>query len=154
MSSEKILSRSPPVRRLEELLDVLCSQYKAQSSDGDGHRRIELQRLPAGVEVRFPNGRKQILRFKRRDGLYILETTVMGAARVESIGITTALRMLFAKNRETDVVTFALDKANRMVAYVHQLADTLDLAELEFYAIHLAQESDSLEYALAGVDIT
>ena len=110
--------------------------------------------MPGGVEVTFPNGRKQVLRFRKRGEYYILETAIISAARVGGYGVTRALRLLYMKNRETDVVTFSLDKSNKMIGYVHQLADSLDLEELEFYILRLAQECDSLEYALAGVDVS
>lgn len=137
--------------RLIRHVRALCRKYSASAAAQDPLRRVFILRGDL-IEVRFPNGRKQIVRFRHHDGRYTLESTVLSASRVAALGIGETLRLAYTKNRETDVVAFTLDKSERLIGYVQHVRLTLDTEELEFSILRLAEECDGLEYLLSGGD--
>ena len=50
------------------------------------------------------------------------------------------------------MVTFTLDKRDRLIGYIEQLIHTTDPEELTFYIELLARECDQFEHVLTGED--
>jgi len=61
-------------------------------------------------------------------------------------------RMVWTRNAEHELVTFAFDKQDRLVGQIRHPAQHLDPEELELYITTLARECDRFEYQLGGVD--
>ncbi|MBN9657047.1 MAG: hypothetical protein J0H49_02660 [Acidobacteria bacterium] len=102
--------------------------------------------------ISFPSGRSQVIYIREANGRYQLTSRVVGSARVGNIGLAAVARMIWARNRSTDVVEFAIDELGRLVGRIEHVTESLDRAELEAYLIALAQECDRFEYVLTGRD--
>lgn len=105
-----------------------------------------------GLEVIFPNNRRQKITIERQGDRYLLTSIVLGRQQVEGLGQSEVLTRLWERNREINVIAFSLDKRGRLVGSVEQLAETVDSEELAFYLTLLARECDQFEYALTGRD--
>ncbi|HMR67611.1 MAG TPA: hypothetical protein PKE64_26670 [Anaerolineae bacterium] len=113
---------------------------------------LEFKPRQTGLEVRFRNGRHQVIEVDRRNEHYVMTSPVLGKHEVEKIGRSRVLARLWQRNRETNVVAFSLDKQGQLVGQIEQLAATIDQEELVFYLELLARECDQFEYALTGED--
>lgn len=118
-------------------------------------------RVPAGLRIRaragsayveFANGRKQFVTAHEAGAAAILVSRVLGAARVDSIGLARLLPEVWKRNRHTHCVAFGIDERGRLVGRIEQVAGTLQPDELVFYFALLARECDQFEHALVGVD--
>lgn len=114
--------------------------------------RISVGEGDRSLEVVFPNGRRQRITVERQGERYILTSVVLKSRQVEELGRTEILLRLWQRNRETNVVTFSVDKRGKLVGRVEQLADTIDSGELTLYLELLARECDQFEYSLTGQD--
>ena len=112
-----------------------------------------IHEIPNGLEVDFPNGRRQQIEIEKRDGHYRFSSFIVGSARTESQGICDLLRKIWIRNDEIDVVDFTLDNRKRLIGEVELLAGHLDAQELAFYLICLAEECDRFEFILLGKDL-
>jgi hypothetical protein len=102
--------------------------------------------------ISFPTGRTQVVYFREANGRFQMSSRVVGSARVANIGLAAVARMIWARNRSTDLVEFAVDELGRLVGRIEHVAESLDRAELETHLIALAQECDRFEYVLTGRD--
>ena len=118
-------------------------------------------RTPAGLKIRahsggafvgFTNGRKQVVSAQSVGDHLVLVSRVLGAARVDGIGMAELLPRVWQRNRQTHCVAFGLDEKRRLVGRIEQVAATLQPEELVFYLALMARECDQFEFALAGVD--
>lgn len=102
--------------------------------------------------ISFPTGRTQLVYIREANGRYQMSSRVVGSARVGDIGLAAVARMIWTRNRSTDLVEFAIDESGRLVGRIEHVAESLDRTELEAYLIALAQECDRFEYVLTGRD--
>lgn len=107
------------------------------------------------IDVRLvPTDRRQRVTASRKGDTYILESVVLGAARVtKSARHWRRLALLaWLRNAEHDLVTFAFDTSDRLIGLIEQPAATLDEGELGLCIDTLAYECDRFEYVLTGGD--
>jgi hypothetical protein len=102
--------------------------------------------------ISFPNNRQQLIHVRRVDDCYQLTSRIIGSTKAGSMAPADLARLIWDRNRSTDVVEFALDDSGRLVGRIEQVAETLNRNELEFYLTALAQECDRFEYLLTGRD--
>ena len=108
----------------------------------DGKRvRIRLSR----------NGRSQIVHLARRRNRYIFSSVITHVGSVEDRR-TLAFR-LWRRNALKAVVTFAIDRRERVIGMIDQPIESVYSNELRFYIETLARECDRLEYILTGADM-
>jgi hypothetical protein len=112
-----------------------------------------IHEIPNGVEVDFPNNRRQQIEIENKGGYYRFSSVIIGSARVENRGASDMLRDIWIRNDEIDVVDFTLDSRKRLIGEVELLASHLDAKELAFYLICLAEECDRYEFILLGKDL-
>ncbi len=112
-----------------------------------------VRRVGQRIEVRFRNGRKQMVRIRRVGDRYELSSTVIGRRRADGLGWEDLAERLWGRNREADVVGFGLDGRGRVVGKIDQLAQTFDQEELVYYLDRLAFECSRLEWVLTGTDL-
>ena len=139
-----ILLGSLSVNNLKAVLHKVARELEAE---------VQWKADRAELTVEFSDGRKQRIHIERRSGRYLLTSVVLGRARVEEIGSTHLLPLLWQRNRETNVVAFDIDQRGRLIGRVEQVAETLDAEELAIYTKWLARQCDRLEYILSGLDI-
>ena len=77
-------------------------------------------------------------------------SVVLGAGETAHHWRRSKFLWTWPRNAHTDLVNFTLDKRNRLVGRVDQLAGTMQEDELLFAVSRLAIECDRLEYVLAG----
>lgn len=112
-----------------------------------------VRRVGQRIEVRFRNGRKQMVRIWHRGDRYELSSTVIGKRRADEHEWEDLAERLWGRNRETDVVGFGLDGEGGIGGKIEQLAQTLDREELVYYLDRLAFECNRLEYIMTGRNI-
>jgi len=105
------------------------------------------------ILVTFSNNRRQALSVDRQNDHYVMTSVVLGRTRVNRVGRSRLLPLLWQRNREANIVAFSLDKRGRLVGQIEQLVETIDPQELVFYIELLARECDQFEYALSGKDL-
>ena len=104
------------------------------------------------IVVEFANTRSQKVFVGRQSEKYVFSSIVLLRSDVDAVGEERLLPLIWAKNRETNVVGFSIDKKRRLVGRIEQLVESLDPEELEFYLLTLARECDVFEHSLGGVD--
>jgi hypothetical protein len=114
---------------------------------------LQIKQEAKGIEVTFRNGRRQMITVESQSNRYILTSMVLKQKQVQKIGRSQVLARLWHRNRETDVVTYSLNKKGQLIGQIEQLEETIDPEELYFYLEVLARECDQFEYALTGEDI-
>ena len=98
--------------------------------------------------------RHQEVRFARQGVDYVFTTVVLGSARVtrDARRWRDLARLVWRRNAEHEIVTFAFDRRDRLIGRIRHPADHLDYEELEIYVTALARECDRFEYLLTGRD--
>ena len=97
------------------------------------------------------NGRSQIVRLARRRDRYVFSSVVARVPDVKQGRRWLAFR-LWRRNALKAVVTFTIDRRDRVVGLIDQPIEGVRPQELRFYLETLAQECDRLEYILTGSD--
>ena len=80
-------------------------------------------------------------------------SNVLHRARVEELGHSTILRLLWTRNHISSLVGFKIDKSGKVVGYLDHRADTLSPSDLSYSIEILARECDRLEFVLSGADV-
>ena len=108
----------------------------------DGNRvRISLSRI----------GRSQVVRLARRKNRYVFSSVVARATAVNEDRRALAFR-IWRRNALKAVVTFTIDRRERVIGLIEQPIESVHPKELKFYLETLARECDRLEYILTGAD--
>ena len=124
-------------RRIDGLAARECLPWQR-----DGNRvRISLSR----------SGRSQIVRLARRKDRYVFSSVVAHASAVNEDRRSLAFR-IWRRNALKAVVTFTVDRRERVIGLIDQPIESLHPKELKFYLGTLARECDRFEYLLTGVD--
>lgn len=118
-----------------------------------GHR-IEWE--SGRLQVAFPSGRTQRIRYEERNAAVRLVTVVAYRADLEANGLDTesVAHLILRRNRETRVVAFGLGRDLRIEAWVSTPKEHLQARELVYYVMTLAREADRFEYLLTRSDRT
>jgi len=107
------------------------------------------------VDVQFGKGmRHQRVYMSIRDGFYFFISVVMNSpsVRANKQKWNELALMVWQRNADHELITFAFDKQDRLVGLIRHPAEYLDLKELELYVTTLTRECDRFEYLLAGGD--
>ena len=116
-------------RRIDELAARECLPWQR-----DGNRvRISLSR----------SGRSQIVRLARRKDRYVFSSVVAHASAVNEDRRSLAFR-IWRRNALKAVVTFTIDRRERVIGLIDQPIESLHSKELEFYLETLARECDQV----------
>lgn len=115
---------------------------------------FRLERQGHKLTAHLKSGRHQVVRLSMRGDEYRLISTVVGPRHVPDNASKRAdlLLRIWAKNGATELVSFGIDRRNRVVGVCCHPVATLDLAELRHYVIALVQECDRFEWVLSGED--
>ena len=97
------------------------------------------------------NGRSQVIRLARRRDCYVFSSVVARVADVNQCRRSLAFR-LWRRNALKPIVTFTIDRRERVIGLVDQRVESARREQLKFYLETLAQECDRLEYILTGAD--
>ena len=97
------------------------------------------------------NGRSQIVRLARRRDRYVFSSVIAQVAAVNQDRRSLAFR-LWRRNALKAVVTFTIDRRERVIGLIDQPIESVHRKELRFYLGTLARECDRLEYILTGAD--
>ena len=97
------------------------------------------------------NGRSQIVRLARRRDRYVFSSVIAYASAVKEDPSSLAFR-LWRRNALKAVVTFTIDRRERVVGLIDQPIESVYPKGLKFYIETLARECDRLEYILTGAD--
>ena len=98
------------------------------------------------------NGRSQIVRVARRRDRYVFSSVVAKVGAVNEDRRSLAFR-LWRRNALKAVVTFTIDRRDRVIGLIDQPIESVHPKELKFYLETLARECDRLEYILTGADV-
>lgn len=128
-------------------IDKLLRETRALPSTS-----LKLSYQNGEATISFPTGRTQVVYIREANGRYQMTSRVLGSSRVANMGSAAVARMIWARNRSTDIVEFSIDESGRLIGRIEHLAESVDRAELETYLIALAQECDRFEYVLTGRD--
>ena len=105
------------------------------------------------VRISFPrNGRSQIVRLARRRDRYVFSSVVANVSAVSEDRRSLVFR-LWRRNALKAVVTFTIDRRDRVIGLIDQPIESVHPKELKFYLETLARECDRFEYILTGVDM-
>lgn len=140
------------MRKYKTILKDLIKDLGERETAGRIRSKAVVRMDKDGVEVEFSNGRRQKVFAERKGDHYIFTSIVLGRSEVDERGEEELLPLIWAKNRETAVVSFYIDKRGRLAGRIEQLVESLDPEELEFYLLSLARECDVFEHSLGGVD--
>ena len=114
--------------------------------------RLPWQRNGSRVKVSLSqNGRSQIVRLARRRDRYLFYSVIAHASAVKEAPSSLAFR-LWRRNALKAVVTFTIDRRERVVGLIDQPIESVYPKALKFYLETLARECDRLEYILTGAD--
>ena len=119
---------------------------------------IAVERLPwrrKGRKIRISlsrDGRSQNIHLARQGDRYVLSSVIAHTSAVNEDRRSLAYR-LWRRNALKDVVTFTIDRRERVVGRIDQPIKSMHDRELKFYLETLARECDRLEYILTGVDM-
>ena len=108
---------------------------------------------PGAIQVTFPNGRGQKVRYRRRGEHYLFTSRVATEGHLQHLSWKEISREILLRNRLTEVVAFGVRNWHAVEAWVEQRASTLRTEKLKFYVAHLAREADRFEFLLTGKDI-
>ena len=97
------------------------------------------------------NGRSQIVRLARRRDRYVFSSVIAQVAAVNQDRRELEFR-LWRRNALKAVVTFTIDRRERVIGLIDQPIESVHRKELRFYLETLARECDRLEYILTGAD--
>ena len=102
----------------------------------------------------WKSGRKQKVRFYRRNNMYIFYSVVVRADYFRNAQLRREVAYrAWRKNALKDLVGFAFDEKRQLLWTIEQPVETLDHEELQLYIDVLAKECDRFEYVLTGRDI-
>ena len=102
----------------------------------------------------WKSGRKQKVRFYRRNNMYIFYSVVVRADYFRNAQLRREVAYrAWRKNALKDLVGFAFDEKRQLLGTIEQPVETLDHEELQLYIDVLAKECDRFEYVLTGRDI-
>lgn len=105
------------------------------------------------VRISFSrNGRSQIVRLARRRDRYVFSSVVANVSAVSEDRRSLVFR-LWRRNALKAVVTFTIDRWDRVIGLIDQPIESVHPKELKFYLETLARECDRFEYILTGVDM-
>ena len=125
------------LRWIDELVSDECLPWRR-----DGRQvRVSLSR----------NGRSQIVRLGRRKDRYVFSSVIAHVAAVNEDRRSLAFR-LWRRNALKAVVTFTIDRRQRVIGQIDQPIESIHPKEIRFYLETLARECDRLEYILTGAD--
>ena len=115
--------------------------------------RLPWSRDGRRVRISFSrNGRSQTVSVARRKDRYIFSSVVAKVGAVNEDRHSLAFR-LWRRNALKAVVTFTIDRRDRVVGLIDQPIESVHPKELKFYLETLARECDRLEYILTGADV-
>jgi hypothetical protein len=114
--------------------------------------KLALSYKSGEATISLPNGRAHIVYIRRASDKYVMTSRVIGSTKAGNIAPADLARLIWTRNRATDVVEFTLDETGRLVGRIEQVAERLNHTDLEFFLTALAQECDRLEYLLTGRD--
>jgi len=132
------------VERLQKMMRQLSKKHKENWTLKEKY-----------VNVQFGKGmRHQRVYMFIRDGFYFFISVVMNSAtvRANKQKWNELALMVWQRNADHELITFAFDKQDRLVGLIRHPAEYLDLKELELYVTTLTRECDRFEYLLAGGD--
>lgn len=118
---------------------------------------ITAKRLPwrrQGRKVRIllsQDGRSQDIHLTQQRDRYVLSSVIAHTSAVNEDLRSLAYR-LWRRNALKAVVTFTIDRRERVVGHIDQPIASVHDKELKFYLETLARECDRLEYILTGED--
>ena len=130
--------------RLEQLL-VRTPFKELTERSADGGR----------ITVSFGLGpRNQAVEIQNVKGIYVFTAVIAGKRRAAPNRKRRRQTAMLAwhRNSYSDLVTFGLDRRDRLIGRIRHPSDHLDLKELELYLKSLATECDRMEYLLTGLD--
>lgn len=106
------------------------------------------------LQVTFPSGRTQWVRYEERDGTVRLASNVAYRSELDLLGLSEEqlAHDILRRNRETRVVTFGFGRDRRVEAWVTASRIHLQTRELLYYLITLAREADRFEFLLTRSD--
>jgi len=107
--------------------------------------------LPTGVQVSWPNGRRQLIELKffqfQREELVRLFTTIGDVDSMSAVRLTVALRI----NAELAHGCLAVKEDHLVMTDTLMLRDA-DAAEIEASIAYLAETADYYEHSIFGTD--
>ena len=98
------------------------------------------------------DGRSQTVRIAQRRDRYIFSSVVAPISAVSEDRRSLAFR-LWRRNALKAVVTFTIDRRDRVIGIIDQPIESVHPEEIKFYLETLARECDRLEYILTGADV-
>ena len=105
------------------------------------------------VRISFSrNGRSQRVRLAQRKNRYVFSSVVAHVSAVNEDRRSLAFR-LWRRNALKAVVTFTIDRRDRVIGLIDQPIESVHPKELKFYLETLARECDRFEYILTGADV-
>jgi hypothetical protein len=107
---------------------------------------------PGSVTAEFPNGRKQVIKYRTEGDQYIFTSRIVTRGVVDRVGRELIARDILMWNRSTDVVTFRLNERGGLEGYIEQRVASASTEEVRFYLACLAREADRLESLITGRD--
>jgi len=115
-------------------------------------QRLGWQRHGRRVRVSLSrHGRSQDVRVARRRNHYVFTSVVAHAGAVNENRRSLAFR-LWRRNALMAVVTFTIDRRDRVIGLIDLPIESAHPKEIRFYLETLARECDRLEYILTGAD--
>lgn len=114
--------------------------------------RLGWQRQGRLVRVSLSrHGRSQDVRVARRRDHYVFTSVVAHASAVNENRRSLSFR-LWRRNALMAVVTFTIDRRDRVIGLINLPIESAHPKEIRFYLETLARECDRLEYILTGAD--
>ena len=105
------------------------------------------------VQISFSrNGRSQGVLLAQRRDRYVFSSVVAPVGAVKEDRRSLEFR-LWRRNALKAVVTFTIDRRDRVIGLIDQPIESVHPKELKFYLETLARECDRLEYILTGADV-
>ena len=115
--------------------------------------RLPWSRNGRRVRISFSrNGRSQIVHLSRRKDRYVFCSVVAHVGAVNEDRPSLSFR-LWRRNALKAMVTFTIDRRERVIGLIEQPIESVHPKELKFYLETLARECDRLEYILTGADV-
>lgn len=108
---------------------------------------------PGAIQVTFPNGRGQTVRYQRKGERYLFTSRVATEAHLHHLSWDTISKEILLRNRATEVVAFRIRNWHTVEAWVEHRVSTLQPRSLKFYVAQLAREADRFEFLLTGKDV-
>jgi hypothetical protein len=101
------------------------------------------------IQVLFPSGRKQVVRYTMDETYAHFTSTVLGAARARTLGLEELARRAFHRNKSSELAGFRLGADDRLEGWCSLPVATLSPTELRFAIRALAHEVDALAAELS-----